>query len=358
MNKIVEKDSPPKYFCVIKVEQHSPLIHFQSNQKGAGLRASELKPKLDRYLLKKLKNKLTPYLKSNQKYALDYSVKIRYRVYKSEIMEKNKDGKIKSECCLICNMGKELTSKKIYKAILLNNIEIEIKSPFKKLLEIIDQNINVFFIENSFGNRTSKGYGCFYRKEVDYNDLFLNRNYKLLFEKNLDKTKEIDIKEYRDIFKDIESKWIEIKRGKRGRTSLINLFAESKGYFSLKRKLRNSRDKNHKKYKNYKDLLGLSMKEKWGNKDLVKEVNGKLKEEKYFKIERFKSPIQIKVYYNNGVIKVYYTLNKIDEKNRIWGAECSVKLGGVEEKGVEEKIDMPEKFNLNDLLDYIDSNLN
>lgn len=350
MNKIVEKDSPPKYFRVIEVEQHSPLIHFQSNQKGAGLRASELKPKLDRYLLKKLKNKLTPYLKSNQKYALDYSVKIRYRVYKSEIMEKNKDGKIKSECCLICNMGKELTSKKIYKAILLNNIEIEIKSPFKKLLEIIDQNIDVFFIENSFGNRTSKGYGCFYRKEVDYNDLFLKRNYRLLFREKLQENKKIEIEKYRDVFKKIESKWIEIKRGKRGRTSLINLFAESQGYSSLKRKLRNSRDEN---YKNYKDLLGLSTKEKWGKEDLVKEVNGKLKEENCFKIERFKSPIQIKVYYNNGVIKVYYTLNKIDEKNRIWGAECSVKLGEV-----EEKIDMPEKFNLNDLLNYIHSNLN
>ena len=40
----------------IKLKQHTPLIHFQHDQKGATLRASEVKPKLDKFVLTKLGN--------------------------------------------------------------------------------------------------------------------------------------------------------------------------------------------------------------------------------------------------------------------------------------------------------------
>ncbi|MGB3465250.1 MAG: hypothetical protein WBA74_08270, partial [Cyclobacteriaceae bacterium] len=36
--------------------QHTPLIHFQHDQQGATLRATEVKPKLDQYLLTALGN--------------------------------------------------------------------------------------------------------------------------------------------------------------------------------------------------------------------------------------------------------------------------------------------------------------
>ena len=38
----------------IKLKQHTPLIHFQHDQEGATLRASEVKPKLDKFILKRL----------------------------------------------------------------------------------------------------------------------------------------------------------------------------------------------------------------------------------------------------------------------------------------------------------------
>jgi len=38
------------------LKQHTPLIHFQSDQSGATLRATELKPKLDRFLIEKVFN--------------------------------------------------------------------------------------------------------------------------------------------------------------------------------------------------------------------------------------------------------------------------------------------------------------
>ena len=38
----------------IKLNQHTPLIHFQHDQIGATLRASEVKPKLDKYIISRL----------------------------------------------------------------------------------------------------------------------------------------------------------------------------------------------------------------------------------------------------------------------------------------------------------------
>ena len=40
----------------VTLKQHTPLIHFQHDQDGATLRASEVKPKLDRFILTKLGN--------------------------------------------------------------------------------------------------------------------------------------------------------------------------------------------------------------------------------------------------------------------------------------------------------------
>lgn len=43
-------------YCVTyTLQQHTPLIHFQHAEAGATLRATEVKPKLDRYLAERLK---------------------------------------------------------------------------------------------------------------------------------------------------------------------------------------------------------------------------------------------------------------------------------------------------------------
>lgn len=42
------------YRLEVKLKQHTPLIHFQHAQEGATLRASEVKPKLDRFILERL----------------------------------------------------------------------------------------------------------------------------------------------------------------------------------------------------------------------------------------------------------------------------------------------------------------
>jgi hypothetical protein len=43
-------DADNPYSFSVKLKQHTPMIHFQWQQEGATLRASELKPKLDRFI--------------------------------------------------------------------------------------------------------------------------------------------------------------------------------------------------------------------------------------------------------------------------------------------------------------------
>ena len=46
-----------KYIIRRELEQQTPIIHFQHDQKGATLRATEVKPKLDRFILSKMGKK-------------------------------------------------------------------------------------------------------------------------------------------------------------------------------------------------------------------------------------------------------------------------------------------------------------
>lgn len=71
------------YTLKIKLKQHTPLIHFQHDQDGATLRASEVKPKLDRYVLSKLTSQEKAqglsegWIKSNNgKTWLDYKIRV------------------------------------------------------------------------------------------------------------------------------------------------------------------------------------------------------------------------------------------------------------------------------------------
>ena len=43
------------YKLSFTLKQHTPIIHFQHEQEGATLRATEVKPKLDRFIIDKLK---------------------------------------------------------------------------------------------------------------------------------------------------------------------------------------------------------------------------------------------------------------------------------------------------------------
>lgn len=74
----------------VTLKQHTPLIHFQHTENGATLRASEVKPKLDRFIIEKLgggnydnvKNQVKNtypqlFIPKEGVFALDYKLKIK-----------------------------------------------------------------------------------------------------------------------------------------------------------------------------------------------------------------------------------------------------------------------------------------
>ena len=127
----------------IKLNPPTPLIHFQHDQKGATLRASEVKPRLDKFIL----GKLTPekrcqgeregWIKSkNGKTWLDYKMKI----------ESN---------------GRHEFDERIVgdrkKTIKYDNTKIILYYRKDNLNKQLLERLCPFFVVNNFGLRQSKG---------------------------------------------------------------------------------------------------------------------------------------------------------------------------------------------------------
>lgn len=154
----------------IQLKQHTPIIHFQHYQEGATLRASELKPKLDKFLIEKLKltavddrGRIVPkreYLKwfnNKEKLSLDYKVKIESDSVSLNGISDNKT--------YFGNMG----DKKENKQYMWSDKPIKLSIfVFDQLLENeLKKYLAEFFAENNFGTRQNKGNGSFYIDESD-----------------------------------------------------------------------------------------------------------------------------------------------------------------------------------------------
>lgn len=178
--------------------QQTPLIHFQYNQKGAVLRGSEVKPKLDRFIKKKLNDELKNEWYIPDTDALNYKLQIFatgdcersnqlgfdtevYLYRKNHKPEQTKQyiKSIKNEYRLINEMyfGNQVkqdkdfveNAKKSYKETVFytkeNAVELRIICLNNELLMIIDEYIAEFFAVTNFGCRQSKGFGGFTLKK-------------------------------------------------------------------------------------------------------------------------------------------------------------------------------------------------
>lgn len=160
--------------CTFKLEQHTPIIHFQPDQSGATLRASELKPKFDKFLLEKIPD--LPHKINNKSKYLDYKVKIidtdtNPTIYNDLSSFKSFFGNLGTEHN---NIKKGILSNKVIdiKFIILNNNE--------KLKNAIDKWFPLFLILNNFGTRQNKGFGSFYLKDnnKDISNLLIENDIK------------------------------------------------------------------------------------------------------------------------------------------------------------------------------------
>lgn len=162
------------------LKQHTPLIHFQAEQEGATLRATELKPKLDRFLVdygfKKEFEKYKDFLigdvnryktycgdsvdNSRLEPAFDYKIKVKTKDVKV-INLKTIDNSL-----FFGNIGKA-EGDEIRGVFSDKPIELEFFSFNKNLLEIIKEKIAQFLAVTNFGTRQNKGFGSFYlAKEI------------------------------------------------------------------------------------------------------------------------------------------------------------------------------------------------
>ncbi len=213
-----------KYKIEFELEQQTPMLHFQHDQKGATLRASEVKPKLDKFLLKILekfgleneaknqndekdkkdkKDSIVPntWLVGNGEHpALNYKMQIvasgesrKSKDIEDFIYDKiynTKRTREKYELIVpksfFGNMvdlrnGKNEEDKKnlvrkAFKELVLykSSIKITIICFNNELLNFIDMHICSFFLINNFGTRQNKGFGSFKiikkdKKEYCYN---------------------------------------------------------------------------------------------------------------------------------------------------------------------------------------------
>lgn len=259
------------YTLTVKLKQHTPLIHFQHDQDGATLRASEVKPKLDKFILSKLtpeeriQGKNDGWIKSkNGKSWLDYKMKIRAEgtlkeyliaslLSPTKIFDKN-NNKIEKE-----NLPFQLLESTPFfaqekvnasinqndlpiflktrnendkynytynddnwelidkKGLIWNAIEMTIFSLHDTLIQKIDNLIAEFLICTNFGTRSSKGFGSFTRlenkkqkKEQEQKNIALNclkSNYKFVYSKNC-KNKDLNT-----IFNTVKEDYQKIKSG-------------------------------------------------------------------------------------------------------------------------------------------------
>ncbi len=149
------------------LKQHTPLIHFQHDQPGATLRATELKPKLDRFLrgYQKLdypNDRALPY-----KVHIKYNGRNRYDYPKTYV--KRGDEGYKAPY-FAGGVSIEHTE----------NPTIVFHSFDSNVLEAIESEFPRFLSFENFGTRQSKGFGGFHIDSLtqrDFEDLLLTHSY-------------------------------------------------------------------------------------------------------------------------------------------------------------------------------------
>ena len=139
-----------------KLIQQTPLIHFQHDNEGATLRASEVKPKLDSYIKKMYACVYTEkgvpdnwYIDKKKNLALNYKIRFKADVKtKVDIIPYN---------IFFANMGEDRKNNPI--KMLLGDCTMTIICIIDTLRDEIDRILKCFFICHTFGFMQGKGFG-------------------------------------------------------------------------------------------------------------------------------------------------------------------------------------------------------
>ncbi|MCL6102246.1 MAG: hypothetical protein M1292_07100, partial [Bacteroidetes bacterium] len=176
------------YKLEFTLKQHTPLIHFQHDQAGATLRATEVKPKLDKFLVKNIfkndfdscKTFLIGYLPNKEldlkKKFEEGFISLNYKLsilsnsglsYKIGYPKRRSTGEFYWDPqipCFFGNMGINETQKRkqfVFDGNGINCTLIITDSSLAQHFGNAEKWICLFFLKNNFGNRQDKGFGSF-----------------------------------------------------------------------------------------------------------------------------------------------------------------------------------------------------
>ena len=147
------------------LKAQTPLIHFQYNQSGATLRATEVKPKLDRFLLTHYGDKISDKWKVKADTpALNY--KLHFEACgKQETVELGKgDFDI-----FYGNMG----DSSQYKKGIFGDVTMTVICTISELRRLIEEHIAEFFAVTNFGTMQGKGFGSYTVEGTAYHPEFI-----------------------------------------------------------------------------------------------------------------------------------------------------------------------------------------
>lgn len=241
------------YKLEFTLKQHTPIIHFQHDQDGATLRASEVKPKLDRFIIEKLGG-IEMIKRDNPEWlvgkhdALDYKLNITasneltyYLPYPTSLNSQNYPNKERNfrkflsqhidfsfeylspspyfanadkikfnDRSEIVNLQDSKPNEIIFALLRVSDIGASIITPNESLINEIKNTIDVFFLKNNFGTRQNKGFGSFSLKSVNGHSHSISQTVlKSVFEKKSARS----MRNQNEIFKFILEEYNLLKSG-------------------------------------------------------------------------------------------------------------------------------------------------
>ncbi|GEM_PF-2001709 len=167
----------------VRLVQDTPMWHFQGASEDCCLRATEVKPKLDRFLIAKIECGAVPgicpesipdsWWANKDKNALNYKMRISVggkEILQSIVPDLDKNGSPRLDNngnhrmknlypIYFARVGVESPSD--MELVKFREISVELLTRYNDLLDRIEPHLAEFFASHSFGSRQDKGFGCF-----------------------------------------------------------------------------------------------------------------------------------------------------------------------------------------------------
>lgn len=319
------RDSPFKQ--TVRLKQHSPIIHFQHEQEGATLRATELKPRIDGFIVQKLGGRVRKEFiqkKEDGHLALAYKLRISAKEDKKYLVasfiskhlrqefDSQEIGYLHSAPYFADNeFVKNRRLDEARRAVSYRDIQLEVFSFHPDLVSLVLEALPYVLAFNNFGTRQSKGFGSFSLEGAaaeDFEGMLLNQamsGYEKVLYFPVGQGAGIE-----EVFQKIDSEYKVLKSGDRNDDSQMREYFEEKGIQwekpTIKRELVRSRHPAKNDFtkddnvKYIRALLGLAELYEFPKdgraKVKIRHLGGK--------IERFRSPLTFKIFGNTIYILV------------------------------------------------------